>query len=168
MFEIPADLAPECAPVAWLIGPDGLLNLRLPLISDLLDLSRLEAHRRLIAKTAVDVRALAEQITAGLSEKAQRRGCQFQVRVEPKTWVQADAGALEQLGFELYTGRGGLVAHECILDLRGFTAFTDACEPEEVMEVLGEEPRLRLLSGKKVLELQPVSHHLPPLHQRRF
>jgi two-component system phosphate regulon sensor histidine kinase PhoR len=67
------------------------------LIADLLDLSRLEANRRLIDKRAVNVRQVAETVFAALEEKAERGDCRLILEVEPNVWVLADSGALEQI-----------------------------------------------------------------------
>ena len=67
------------------------------LIADLLDLSRLEANRRLIDKRAVNVQQVAETVFAALEEKAERGGCQLVLEVQPNVWVLADSGALEQI-----------------------------------------------------------------------
>ncbi|MCP4869393.1 MAG: PAS domain-containing protein [Proteobacteria bacterium] len=85
------------------------------LVSDLLDLSRIEAGRRTIEVGEVDVATVVQGVTAGLAASAETRGVELTAEVSPQLRVAADADALDQVLLNLlenaikYTPEGGTV-----------------------------------------------------------
>lgn len=67
------------------------------LIEDLLDLSSIEARRRPLAPTAVDLAEQAEAAVALLRERARTRQTTVAVDIAPGTRITADARALDQV-----------------------------------------------------------------------
>jgi two-component system phosphate regulon sensor histidine kinase PhoR len=67
------------------------------LVSDLLDLSRIEAGKYELARQEVDLAEVAAQIAEALASQAEARSVTIEVRVEPNVRVLADPSALEQV-----------------------------------------------------------------------
>ena len=96
------------------------------MINDLLDASRLEAHRLTIERAPVNLRALLEEITSTLPELAGNAVHMSFPRATP--WVSADSGRLEQIfrnllsnaakyGTARHADRGrGRIAPRCVRD----------------------------------------------------
>jgi len=67
------------------------------LISDLLDISRIEAGKYRIEKRAVSLASVVRAVNKAVSEACRRRGVLLEIAIEEGLTVWADAGALEQV-----------------------------------------------------------------------
>jgi two-component system phosphate regulon sensor histidine kinase PhoR len=67
------------------------------LISDLLDISRIEAGKYAIEMRPLSMASVARSVSKSVSESCRRRGVLLEIRVDPNLRVRADAGALEQV-----------------------------------------------------------------------
>jgi two-component system phosphate regulon sensor histidine kinase PhoR len=67
------------------------------LISDLLDISRIEAGKYAIEMRPLSLSSVARSVSKSVSESCRRRGVKLQILVDPNLRVRADAGALEQV-----------------------------------------------------------------------
>jgi two-component system phosphate regulon sensor histidine kinase PhoR len=67
------------------------------LISDLLDISRIEAGKYAIEMRPLSMTSVARSVSKSVSESCRRRGVTLEVSVDPELRVRADAGALEQV-----------------------------------------------------------------------
>jgi two-component system, OmpR family, phosphate regulon sensor histidine kinase PhoR len=67
------------------------------LISDLLDISRIEAGKYKIEMRALSMTSVARSVSKAVSEACRRRGVVFEVEVPDDLVVRADPGALEQV-----------------------------------------------------------------------
>nr|WP_255216691.1 ATP-binding protein [Pseudenhygromyxa sp. WMMC2535] len=85
------------------------------LISDLLDISRIEAGKYKIDARPISLGSAARSVNKAVSEACRRRGVMLEVEVDPELRVRADPGALEQVLVNLvenaikYGPEGGLV-----------------------------------------------------------
>jgi two-component system phosphate regulon sensor histidine kinase PhoR len=67
------------------------------LISDLLDISRIEAGKYAIEMRPLSMASVARSVSKSVSESCRRRGVVLEISVDPQLRVRADAGALEQV-----------------------------------------------------------------------
>lgn len=67
------------------------------LISDLLDISRIEAGKYAIEMRPLSMASVARSVSKSVSESCRRRGVVLEISVDPELRVRADAGALEQV-----------------------------------------------------------------------
>jgi two-component system phosphate regulon sensor histidine kinase PhoR len=67
------------------------------LISDLLDISRIEAGKYAIEMRPLSLSSVARSVSKSVSESCRRRGVKLEILVDPNLRVRADAGALEQV-----------------------------------------------------------------------
>lgn len=67
------------------------------LISDLLDISRIEAGKYAIEMRPLSIASVARSVSKSVSESCRRRGVTLEISVDPELRVRADAGALEQV-----------------------------------------------------------------------
>ncbi|MCA9700967.1 MAG: PAS domain-containing protein, partial [Myxococcales bacterium] len=85
------------------------------LISDLLDISRIEAGKYEIQMRPVSLASVARSVSKAVSEACRRRSVILEVDVDPELRVRADLGALEQVLVNLvenavkYGPEGGVV-----------------------------------------------------------
>lgn len=88
----------------------------LTVLSDILDLSRVEAGRLTLEEKPLDLRMLVEEVAALFQQEAQAKGLSFEVWVDPVTpeVILGDAGRLRQVLFNLlgnavkFTAVGGV------------------------------------------------------------
>jgi two-component system phosphate regulon sensor histidine kinase PhoR len=67
------------------------------LISDLLDISRIEAGKYAIEMRPLSMASVARSVSKSVGESCRRRGVVLEISVDPELRVRADAGALEQV-----------------------------------------------------------------------
>jgi two-component system, OmpR family, phosphate regulon sensor histidine kinase PhoR len=85
------------------------------LISDLLDISRIEAGKYKIEMRALSMASVARSVSKSVAESCRRRGVMFEVEVPEGLMVRGDPGALEQVLVNLvenavkYGPEGGVV-----------------------------------------------------------
>ena len=92
------------------------------LISDLLDISRIEAGKRVLALESLELHELAADVVLALEEDALAKQITLSDHVDEAVWVRADAKALEQVLVNLvdnavkYTPVGGHVEVAAVCD----------------------------------------------------
>jgi two-component system phosphate regulon sensor histidine kinase PhoR len=85
------------------------------LISDLLDISRIEAGKYEIAMQPISMASLARSVSKSVSESCRRRAVTLEIDVDPELRIYGDPGALEQVLVNLvenavkYGPEGGVV-----------------------------------------------------------
>lgn len=91
------------------------------LVSDLLDISRIEAGRYPLAMEPVDLVALVDHTLAALAQQASDKGTVLASRLQGELWLAGDDKALEQVLFNLvsnaikYTQGGGHVEVDAVV-----------------------------------------------------
>lgn len=104
----------------------------LGIISDLLDLSRIEAGRYELREEQVDFRAIGEEVVRQIAPLVSESEVAILVRIDDPIRLCADARALRQILFNLlsnaikFSGRGGQIVLRAHVDADGFL-----CEVED-------------------------------------
>jgi two-component system phosphate regulon sensor histidine kinase PhoR len=117
------------------------------LISDLLDISRIEAGKYAIEMRPLSMASVARSVSKSVSESCRRRGVVLEISVDPELRVRADAGALEQVLVNLvenavkYGPEGGTV--ELVAVEQGAAVR---------IEVRDEGPGIELAHRRRVFE----------------
>lgn len=123
------------------------------LVSDLLDISRIEAGRYPLVIEPVDLAVLVHSTVAALTLQAREKGIELVSRLPSELWVAGDDKALEQVLFNLvanaikYTQGKGLVEVEAVVIER------DGDEPTRLrVEVRDEGPGIDPRHHRRVFE----------------
>jgi two-component system phosphate regulon sensor histidine kinase PhoR len=117
------------------------------LISDLLDISRIEAGKYAIEMRPLSMASVAHSVSKSVSESCRRRGVVLEVSVDRELRVRADAGALEQVLVNL-------VENAVKYGPEGGTVELAAVEQGAVVriEVRDEGPGIALAHRRRVFE----------------